>query len=330
MHKAVEKGVVNVARYYHHETVRVAGEDDGVCKNVCKGLDITKATNYNVRRSIISLNTSGLYSSTRKGRSTSVVGRKRSSTNTPLLPSKRSCSSSLTKDRGNSAEWDQVHRRVILSDYGKPIYKTSSLVSMLSALEGCIDGYKSLYTQTGMIQSDISISNLIMNEDDDNPSWQAFIIDLDLAIREQREWSSGARGKTGTRAFMAIGVLYGEKHSFMHDLESFFWVLFWICIHYNGLGGEKMVTEFERWNYKNTTELAKLKFGTIGDKGDFLKTADEKFTSYYHTMIPCVNRLQKVVFPGAGRWKEEDKKLYSQMKEILQEAQEDLKDTVSS
>ena len=39
---------------------------------------------------------------------------------------------------------------------------------------------------------------------------------------------------TGTRAFMAIGVLH-EKHSFMDDLESFFRVLFWICIHYNEL-----------------------------------------------------------------------------------------------
>lgn len=195
---------------------------------------------------------------------------------------------------------------------------------MLSALEGCIEGYESLYTQIGMLQSDISIGNLMMNEDDDNPSRRAFIIDLDLAVKEQREGSSGARGKTGTRAFMAIGVLYGEKHSFMHDLESFFWVLFWICIHYNGPGGEKIVTEFERWNYENTTELAKLKFGTIGDEGDFLKTADEKFTSSYHTLIPCVNRLRKVVFPGGGRWKEEDKKLYSKMKEILQEAREDL------
>jgi hypothetical protein len=95
-------------------------------------------------------------------------------------------------------------------------------------------------------------------------------------------------------------------------------------------GRGKMVTEFERWNYENTTELAKLKFGTIGDEGDFLKTADEKFTSYCRAMIPCVNRLRKVVFPGGGRWKEEDKKLYSRIKEILQEAQEDLKDTALS
>ena len=31
MREATEKEVVNVARYYHHETVRVGGEDDGVC-----------------------------------------------------------------------------------------------------------------------------------------------------------------------------------------------------------------------------------------------------------------------------------------------------------
>jgi len=53
LREATEKGVVNVARYYHHETVRVGGEDDDVCKNVRKGLEITKAINYNARGSII-------------------------------------------------------------------------------------------------------------------------------------------------------------------------------------------------------------------------------------------------------------------------------------
>jgi len=90
--------------------------------------------------------------------------------------------------------------------------------------------------KAGFLHRDISINNLMINEDDNNPSWPSFLIDLDLAIREQREGASGAKGKTGTRAFMAIGALLGEQHSFMHDLESFFWVLFWICIHHNGPG----------------------------------------------------------------------------------------------
>ncbi|KAH8708418.1 hypothetical protein GQ44DRAFT_628113, partial [Phaeosphaeriaceae sp. PMI808] len=92
---------------------------------------------------------------------------------------------------------NRVHRRVIVRDYGKPIYKASSLIHLLAALEGCIDGYESLHTRAGFLQCDISPNNLIVNEYEGNPSWRSFSIDLDLAVKEQRETSSGARGKTG-------------------------------------------------------------------------------------------------------------------------------------
>jgi hypothetical protein len=127
----------------------------------------------------------------------------------------------------------------------------------------------------------------MMNEEEDNPSWQSFLIDLDLAIKENRENPSGAPSKTGTRAFMAIGALYGEEHSFMHDLESFFWVLFWICIHYNGPNKEsRVVPKFEKWNYEETEELAKLKKGMVDYEGDFMKIVEENFMSYYQPLIP--------------------------------------------
>ncbi|KAL1998637.1 hypothetical protein VTN02DRAFT_5865 [Thermoascus thermophilus] len=56
-----------------------------------------------------------------------------------LPPSKRTCSSSWTK--GGRDLQNRVHRRVIISDYGKPIYKASSCVALLSALKSCIEGY---------------------------------------------------------------------------------------------------------------------------------------------------------------------------------------------
>jgi hypothetical protein len=126
----------------------------------------------------------------------------------------------------------------------------------------------------------------MMNEEKDNSSWPSFLIDLDLAIRESRENPSGAPSKTGTRAFMAIGALYGEEHTFMHDLESFFWVLFWICIHYTGPGGQARITEFESWNYENTTKLAEIKKGTVVHESDFIKNITENFTPYYQPLIP--------------------------------------------
>ena len=325
LREATEKGVINVARYYHHETVRVNDKDDDILDNVRKGLDITRATNYKQERSMTPPSMARVQGLTRQSGNTSKK-RSLSRTDSPLPLSKRTRSSSPTKGGISPPMWNRVHRRVITRDYGKALYKASCQAALLTALVGCIEGYESLHTRAGMIQCDVSIGNLMMNEEDGNPSWPSFLIDLDLAIKEQRQGYSGARSKTGTRAFMAIGVLYGEKHSFRHDLESFFWVLFWICIHYDGPNKEsRVVPMFEKWNYVNTEELARLKKGEVADGGDFLRTAEENFTLYYRPLIESVNRLRKVVFPHGARRKEDDVRLYSQMKESLLESQNELK-----
>ncbi len=121
----------------------------------------------------------------------------------------------------------------------------------------------------------------MINEDHDNLSWPWFLIDLDIAIKEPRENASGAKRKTGIRAFIAIEALLGEQHSFMHDLESFFWVLFWVCIHYDGPDKNRVVPNFENWNYVDTEELAKLKLGTVAKEAIFMKTIRDNFTPYY-------------------------------------------------
>jgi len=203
-------------------------------------------------------------------------------------------------------------------------YNASSRSALLAALEGCIDGHESLL-KAGILHRDISINNLMINEDNDDSSWPSFLIDLDLAIRVERDGISGAKGKTGTRAFMAIGALLGEQHSFMHDLESFFWVLFWICIHCDGPGKGKVVAQFDKWNYADTEELAQLKKGQISDEGGFIKAAEKNFTPYYKPVVPWVNKLRKVVFPSGRRWEREDSGLYSRMRGLLEEARKDPK-----
>lgn len=327
LRQATEKGVVNVARYYYHETVRIDGKDDDVRDNIRKGLDVTRAANYKPEGCMLPSSATEMEDSTRSSRN---ISKKRSysSTEAPLPPTKRIRLGSPTEGGGSPAIQNRVHRRVIIRDYGKALYKASSRAAMLAALEGCIEGYESLHTQAGMLHRDVSIGNLMMNEEDSNPSWRSFLIDLDLAIKEQREGLLGAQSKTGTRAFMAIGALYDEKRSFMHDLESFFWVLFWVlfwvCIHYNGPHkASRIVPGFEKWNYMDTKELAGIKKGEVSDEGDFLKDAEENFTSYHQPLLPWVNRLRKVVFPGGTRWKEKDMRLYSRMKEIIREAQRD-------
>ena len=60
----------------------------------------------------------------------------------------------------------------------------------------------------------------------------------------------------------------------MHDLESFFWVLFWICVHYSGPDESRVIPRFEKWNYVDTEELARIKkekYPTRGTLSDLQK-----------------------------------------------------------
>ncbi|KAI1370452.1 hypothetical protein F4677DRAFT_465477 [Hypoxylon crocopeplum] len=319
--EATDKGVANMARYYCHYTVQVSGIDDDVQNNVRKQLDITMAENYRPER-LVTIRTTTSTASSREGRSMADRKRPASQTDAALPPSKRSCSASPTKVDSNTLP-NRVHRRVILRDYGEPIFCASSPTALLVALEQCIEGHKSLHG-AGFLHRDISVNNLMINKDESNPSRRGFLIDLDLAIKEHRGVASGVKGKTGTRAFMAIGALLGEQHSFIHDLESFFWVLFWICIHYNGPDEDIGTTRFEKWNYEDDRSLAFLKKGEIDDEMDFMKTAKECFTPYYQPLVPWANRLRRVVFPNGNRWQREDESLYSQMQDILGKARKNL------
>ena len=53
------------------------------------------------------------------------------------------------------------------------------------------------------------------------------LINLNLAIADGERMDG--RHITGIMEFMAIDVLCGVEHIYRHDLESFFYVLLWIC-----------------------------------------------------------------------------------------------------
>lgn len=153
---------------------------------------------------------------------------------------------------------------------------------------------------------------LIEQEDD------GFLIDLDLAIKADDNKASGAPSKTGTKVFMAIGALLDEHHNFMHDLESFFWVLFWICIHWNGPGEKAKKSGFEDWNYLSTEKLASEKAIRVSKR--LFDLVADKSTAYCKPLINCVKELHEVVFPEGVARLEEDRGLYAQMRSVLEKA----------
>ncbi|KAG6171095.1 hypothetical protein E4U11_001192 [Claviceps purpurea] len=317
--QATSRNVVNVARYYHHETVKISGMIDDVCHCIRRGLDTTTASNYQQRLSHDFSGSTSKELPTRRTSTRTSTKRRFDQIGSALPPSKKTCVGSL---RMNATEPPNiVHRRIIVQDYGKAIYKAGSRKALLACLEGCIKGHKSLY-DNGVLHRDISINNMMINEDPDNPSRKSFLIDLDFAINTEREKPSGAQGRTGTTIFMAIGLLRGDEHSFMHDLESFFWVLFWICIHYEGPGKSIEPTRYEYWDHLSDMELSCIKLGVISDT-KFRNPETLEFTPYFQPLIPHVCKLRKVVFPGGNPRDEPLPKLYSMMLRVIREAQKD-------
>ena len=345
--EATDKGARNIARYYHHETVQVDGKDDDTIENVRRGsMKTFVRTRFRQRPS----NESDASASESPGKATAGrsqgpgLSRKRSSSTAQMAPRasfKRSCSSFESWNSGSPIH-NRVHRRVITRDFGKPLYEASCPAVLITGFIGAIKGkylnmnikgvadfilgHESLLN-TGILHRDVSIGNIMLTENEDD----GFLIDYDLATRTSIDRASGAPGKTGTKVFMAIGALLGEPHNFMHDLESFFWVLFWICIHYDVLKGKikrRIVPQYEDWNYLPTERLAREKAGQIS-KGIF-DTVDSYFTEHCKPLLPCLKELHQVVFPGGRRWFTEHRALYSDITKILKKARGNIKaETVS-
>ena len=91
-----------------------------------------------------------------------------------------------------------------------------------------IKAHRSLLCDGGILHRDISENNIIITDPEQTDGFEGMLIDLDLAklLPSKR---SGAWHKTGTMEFMAIQVLQGADHTYRHDLESFFYVLLWMC-----------------------------------------------------------------------------------------------------
>ncbi|KAI9802645.1 MAG: hypothetical protein M1825_002667 [Sarcosagium campestre] len=295
LQEASEKGVQNISRYYYHETVQINSKDDDVLYNIRGGLAKASARDAfeqddTIRKEVA--DEASQASSQMEDRSRSRKRSLRSYKNPP--PAKKKLRSRQKSTADDKPTHNRIHRRVITQDAGKSLYEATSLSAFIRGLIGAINGHKSLLG-VGILHRDISAGNIMLTDEEDD----GFLIDLDFAVKLEAEKASGAPSKVGTKVFMAIGALYGEHHSFMHDLESFFWVMFWICIHWDG----------------PDIKLAM----TIKDRR-FNEQVDNNFSPYCKPLIPCIKELRKVIFPGGEQLSREDQSLYSQIIAVLEKA----------
>jgi Fungal protein kinase len=167
----------------------------------------------------------------------------------------------------------------------------------------------SLFLDGNILHRDISTGNVFINRTDPE-RMVGFVGDLDNAIIVQNmetlslEKSSEAKHRTGTKPFLAIGVLLKESHTYRHDLESFFYVFLWICIIYRGPNKErrKIPKEIKEWILGDFKSIAKIKKGQMDANG--FKDIVKLFSNYFsrHKVLKSVAwKLRDLLFGPRDR-----------------------------
>ncbi|KFY02428.1 hypothetical protein V490_00513 [Pseudogymnoascus sp. VKM F-3557] len=180
----------------------------------------------------------------------------------------------------------------------------TSTKELLEALRDAVRGHKSLLEDGKILHRDISENNIIITEAASKGEPTGRLIDLDLA-KELDSVPSGASHRTGTMQFMAIEVLQGKGHTYRHDLESFFYVLIWMCIRYGHVDMDEgqarkesrplATSALRDWYTGNYRQIANTKLGHM-DKSQFEGIIAE-FAPRFECLKQLARELRNVLFP---------------------------------
>lgn len=332
---AHERHVVGIVEYIAHEDVVFDGAPDDIFGNVMRGLTAGPAINlralppgsrpssstYSVVASSKNAESAGVATKTLSTLSISVNANQRSSSKRAADTSADSASRKRQKSAPPTIA-NRIHTRLVTVK-GRSIMTFTSARELLHALFGAISGHRSLYTH-GILHRDISLANLMIPLSPRADGLRGFLLDLDLATLTTHT-PSGAPHRTGTTEFMAIGVLLRAPHRFHHDLQSFFYVLVWLCVYHRP--GLRVVGKDVLAGWGGDYEAAaNIKWGQVsrGMKGALvgLEHLMLSFEAWAWELRPLVRGWRDVLFPVVGDQPgfEEGEGLYDSMLGLLVEA----------
>ena len=187
----------------------------------------------------------------------------------------------------------------VISPAGELIRNFKSIKQLLEALRDAIKGHRSLYTVGKILHRDILENNIIITDPNKTGGFTGMLIDLDLA-KEVRSRRSGARHQTGTMEFMAIEVLLGYAHTYRHGLESFFYVLLWLCARhgwkFSGSSKDQPIPSMlTKWYSQSYKEIARIKRSDMGVDG--FEDIMEEFPPLFDCVKPLCKTIRDILFP---------------------------------
>jgi hypothetical protein len=197
-----------------------------------------------------------------------------------------------TEETDNAFE-DRIFTCVVISPAGRPLHTFKNLLELLRVFRDAVKAHRSLFQDAKILHQDVSAWNIIITDAQREGDPNGILIDLDVAMNVV----DGPRTPgevTGTRPFMAIGILRRRRHTYRHDLESFLYVFLWTVIS-KGAENPPRSSRLRQWNRGNWHESAMQKTNDM-DKNNFGSILAE-FNPEFHSIKSLAEALRQILFP---------------------------------
>ena len=307
LRRARDRGVTGVATLFgHHDITSIEEMRDGLIfppLHRFRNTPFSASTLFSESLGI-SQTTSGKRKSI--GRGPQAVKRTRSNNQKSKLreeyKAKHDSQDEDLSKKGAQAEVykNRIFSCLVISPAGRTIKEFQSVEELLTALRDAAKAHRSLFEKAKILHRDISENNIIITDPKMADGFRGMLIDLDLAIVDGER--TGGLHMTGTMEFMAIDVLRGVEHTYRHDLESFFYVLLWMCARrawereFHCIRKDRPTVSRTRDWYGDTIEnVADRKQGTM--HADGFKAVLGEFAPAFDCIKPLCRKIRSILFP---------------------------------
>ncbi|SZF00314.1 unnamed protein product [Blumeria hordei] len=229
-----------------------------------------------------------------------------------------------------------------ISPYGRPIDKFRSALELIVGMSDAIKAHRSLVMDAKILHRDISVNNILLTGNKKTDKLGGVLIDLDLAtLITDGKFQEKAQVMTGTMQFIALDILENSfaatgtvvTHSYRHDLESFLYVLVWVCINCGWKKGTNPHQTFlTKWYTGTAKEIHTHKRLFI--KIDKFEDTLSKFSPMFEDVTDLVEEFREQIFNSQKQTRtgslDDPNKLYEPIIAAFDEAINSLKESQST
>ncbi|KAF8648221.1 hypothetical protein AX16_006359 [Volvariella volvacea WC 439] len=153
---------------------------------------------------------------------------------------------------------------MIFEEYGSSIVEFSSYEDLLLAYKDAIAGHEQLL-KNKIYHRDVHPDNIVFGTSMKDEGNRGLIIDLGMGVSIVQTQSQKHDLRSGLHAFRSIKSLTFPKLAtdYLDDLESFFYILLWICIAYKEakIPHDELPDLLQDWSHDDPRKAGLLKHG---------------------------------------------------------------------